>query len=44
VVEIFDNLAKSLVKKFGTVAVEESSSLKPQINIREGRQGCCSRG
>ena len=42
-VELFDKLAKHLAQKYGEVAVDESSELKPKVNIREGRSGCCGK-
>ena len=41
VVDIFNKLANNLAQKMGGVVVGEGESLKPQVNIREGKKKCC---
>jgi len=42
--EVFEKLAKNLVGSYGANIRVESGELQTQINIKEGRQGCCGRG
>lgn len=42
-VEIFDELARKLVKHFGGGPQEEGEELKPTVKVQEGRRNCCGR-